>query len=36
MRIYPMSLLNLILGKYGKLPGEIEPDLLRRAEINWS
>ena len=24
--------LNLILGKYGKLPGEIEPDLLRRAE----
>ena len=25
--------LNLILGKYGKLPGEIEPDLLRRAEL---
>ncbi len=24
--------LNLILGKYGKLPGEIEPDLLKRAE----
>ena len=24
--------LNLILGKYGKLPGKIEPDLLRRAE----
>ena len=24
--------LNLILGKSGKLPGEIEPDLLRRAE----
>ena len=24
--------LNLILGKYGKLPGEIEPDLLRRAK----
>ena len=24
--------LNLILGKYGKLPGEIETDLLRRAE----
>ena len=24
--------LNLILGKYGKLPGKIEPDLLRRAK----
>ena len=24
--------LNLILGKYGKLPGEIEPDLLKKAE----
>jgi oxaloacetate decarboxylase alpha subunit len=24
--------LNLILGKYGRLPGEIEPDLLKKAE----